>query len=69
MEETTKKPSPAWEHARAAGTEFVRSVESLVPPQVGEHGRAAKKELLLAVRSLIDAAIERIDRKQESQPS
>ena len=27
MEEAAKKPSPAWEHARAAGTEFVKSVE------------------------------------------
>jgi hypothetical protein len=65
MEDADKKPSPAWEHARAAGSELVKSVEALVPPAVGEHGRAAKKEMLLAVRSLIDAAIERIDRKEQ----
>jgi len=59
-------PKEAWEHARTAGRELKKSVEAMLPPEVGRHGRAARKEMLLAFRSLIDAAIERIDRKQQS---
>jgi hypothetical protein len=66
MEETGSKSSECWEHARAARRELFRSIESVIPPEVGTHARAAQKEALLAVRSLIDAAIGRIDRKQET---
>lgn len=63
MEDARKACRDAWEHARAAGDEFRKSVESILPPEVGKHGRAAQKEILLAMRTLIDAAIERVDRK------
>jgi len=69
MEETKNDglfPKEAWEHARTAGSELRKSVEALVPPDVSRHGRAARKEMLLAFRSLIDAAIQRIDRKQQA---
>jgi hypothetical protein len=69
MEETKNEscfPKEAWQHARAAGSELRKSVEALLPPEVGRHGRAARKEMLLAFRSLIDAAIDRIERKQQT---
>jgi hypothetical protein len=69
MEDTKREgfiPQDVWEHARNAGRELRMSVEALVPPEVGQHGRAARKEMLLAFRGLIDAAIDRIDRKQQA---
>jgi hypothetical protein len=72
MEEQGKKAGPgvippeAWEHARAAGSEILKTVASMLPPEVGEHGRAARKEMLLAMRGMIDAAIARIDGKTDT---
>jgi hypothetical protein len=69
MDEIKKDRSAAWEHACTAGSEFRKSVVSILPPEVAQHGRAAQKEVLLAFRSLIDAAINRIDRRQSGSAS
>ena len=69
MEDTKKAgfiPQETWDHARTAGRELRKSVQALVPPEVRQHGRAARKEVLLAFRSLIDAAIDRIEQKQQA---
>jgi hypothetical protein len=36
-----------------------------LPPEFWEHGKKARKEMLLAWRSMIDAALERLDEKEE----
>jgi hypothetical protein len=74
-EEKTARPRPfkdfipdeALEHAKAAREEMRKSVESLFPPGFIEHRRAARKEVLLAVRSMIDAAIGRMEKREEKK--
>jgi hypothetical protein len=40
-------------------------MKSFLPPQFWEHSRKARKEMLLAWRSMIDAALERMEEKEE----
>ncbi len=54
-------PPEAREHLRAAGEEFRKSIEALLPQGFVTHQKKARKEVLLAWRSLIDAAIERME--------
>jgi hypothetical protein len=61
-----KVPEEARQHARAARQEMRESVKAFMPPEFWEHGRKARKEMLLAWRSMIDAALERIDKKEEN---
>lgn len=71
MAETTAKrrplegkiPEEAREHMRAAREELRDSIRALMPPEFVEHRRKARREMLLAWRSFIDAALERIDKK------
>lgn len=60
-------PDEAMEHAKAAREEMRKSVESLFPPGFIEHRRAARKEMLLAMRSMIDAAIGRMEKREEKK--
>jgi hypothetical protein len=41
------------------------AMENLLPEGFVEHRRAARKEMLLAWRSLIDAAIKRMDDREQ----
>jgi hypothetical protein len=66
MEDARNACREAWQHVRAAGDEVRKSVASMMPPEVGQHRRAAQKEMLLAFRTLIDAAIERVERKESA---
>lgn len=61
-----KIPEEVRQHARAARREMRESVKSFLPPEFWEHGKKARKEMLLAWRSMIDAALERIDKKDET---
>ena len=73
MEENTTRrrhekmeiPEEARQHARAAREEMRESMKSFLPPEFWEHGKKARKEMLLAWRSMIDAALERLDEKEE----
>ena len=73
MEENTTRrrrykaeiPEEARQHARAAREEMRESMKSFLPPEFWEHGKNARKEMLLAWRSMIDAALERLDEKEE----
>ena len=73
MAEKTTRPRPfedvvpeeVREHARAAREELRESIKAFLPPEFLEHRRKARKEMLLAWRSMIDAALERMDRKEE----
>ncbi len=72
MENTSRRkpfedrvPEEARQHARAAREEVRESMKSFMPPEFWEHGKKARKEMLLAWRSMIDAALERMDRKEE----
>jgi len=58
-------PEDVRQHARAAREEMRESMKSFLPPQFWEHGRNARKEMLLAWRSMIDAALERLEEKEE----
>jgi hypothetical protein len=58
-------PEEARQHARAAREEMRESMKSFLPPEFWEHGKKARKEMLLAWRSMIDAALERLDEKEE----
>jgi hypothetical protein len=60
-------PNEAIEHAKAAREELRQSMESLFPPGFVEHRRAARKEMLLAVRSMLDAALERMEKREEKK--
>jgi len=60
-----KVPEDVRQHARAAREEMRESVKAFLPPEFWEHGRKARKEMLLAWRSMIDAALERMDKKEE----
>lgn len=57
----------AREHMKAAHSEMHKSLESLLPEGFMERRRKARKEMLLAVRSLVEAAIEKVEEKQETQ--
>ena len=73
MEENTTRrrhekmeiPEEARQHARAAREEMRESMKSFLPPEFWEHGKKARKEMLLAWRSMIDAALERLEEKEE----
>ena len=60
-----KIPEEVRQHARAARQELRESVKSFLPPEFFEHRKKARKEMLLAWRSMIDAALERMDKKEE----
>jgi hypothetical protein len=73
MEDTSRRrpfedkvPEEARQHARAAREEMRESMRSFMPPEFWEHGKKARKEMLLAWRSMIDAALERMDKKEEN---
>jgi hypothetical protein len=61
-----KVPEEARQHVRAAREEMRESMKAFLPPEFWEHGRKARKEMLLAWRSMIDAALERMDKKEEN---
>jgi len=58
-------PEDVRQHARAAREEVRESVKAFLPPEFWEHSKKARKEVLLAWRSMIDAALERMDKKEE----
>ncbi|MGZ9165412.1 MAG: hypothetical protein ACXW4M_14030 [Anaerolineales bacterium] len=60
-----KIPEEVRQHARAAREELRESIKAFLPPEFFEHRRKARKEMLLAWRSMIDAALERMDEKEE----
>jgi len=60
-----KIPEDVRQHARAAREEMRAGMKAFLPPEFWEHGRKARKEMLLAWRSMIDAALERMDKKEE----
>ena len=60
-----KIPEEVRQHARAARAELRESIKAFLPPEFMEHRRNARKEMLLAWRSMIDAALERMDKKEE----
>ncbi len=59
-------PEDVRQHARAAREEMRESMKAFLPPEFWEHGKKARKEMLLAWRSMIDAALERMDKKEEN---
>ncbi len=59
-------PEDVRQHARAAREEMRESMKSFMPPEFWEHGKKARREMLLAWRSMIDAALERMDKKEEN---
>ncbi|HSK87460.1 MAG: hypothetical protein EHM33_11475 [Chloroflexi bacterium] len=61
-----KVPEEVRQHARAAREEMRESMKAFLPPEFWEHGRKARKEVLLAWRSMIDAALERMEKKEEN---
>lgn len=58
-------PEEVRQHARAAREEVRESMKAFLPPKFWEHSRKARKEMLLAWRSMLDAALERMDDKEE----
>jgi len=58
-------PAETLEHLKAAHTEMHKSLEALLPPGFAEHRRAARREMLHAARSLIDAALKKMDEKEQ----
>jgi hypothetical protein len=60
-----KIPEEVRQHARAAREELRESVKAFLPPEFFEHRKKARKEMLLAWRSMINAALERMDKKEE----
>ncbi|HZD41475.1 MAG TPA: hypothetical protein VE131_12175 [Terriglobales bacterium] len=73
MEENTTRrtrfedrvPEEVRQHARAAREEMRESMKAFLPPKFWEHRQKARKEMLLAWRSMIDAALKRMDEKEE----
>ena len=61
-----KIPEEVRLHARAAREELRESIKAFLPPEFMEHRRKARKEMLLAWRSMIDAALERMEKKEEN---
>jgi len=58
-------PEEVRQHARAARQEMRESMKAFLPPKFWEHSRRARREMLLAWRSMIDAALERMEEKEE----
>ena len=58
-------PEEVRQHVRSAREEMRESMKAFLPPEFWEHGKKARKEMLLAWRSMIDAALERMERKEE----
>jgi hypothetical protein len=58
-------PEDVRQHVRAAREELRESMKAFLPPSFWEHRSKARKEMLLAWRSMIDAALERMDEKEE----
>ena len=58
-------PEEVRQHARAARQEMRESIKAFLPPEFFEHRKKARKEMLLAWRSMIDAALERMNEKEE----
>ena len=56
-------PEEARQHVRAAREEMRESIKGFLPPEFIEHRHKARKEMLLAFRSVLDAALERMDKK------
>jgi hypothetical protein len=61
----SKIPEEVRQHARAAREEMRESMKAFLPPEFFEHRKKARKEMLLAWRSMINAALERMDEKEE----
>ena len=61
-----KIPEEVRQHARAAREELRESIRAFLPPEFMAHRRKARKEMLLAWRSMIDAALERMEKKEEN---
>ena len=71
-ENTTRRsekrvPEEVRQHARAARQEMREGMKSFLPPDFWEHSKKARKEMLLAWRSMIDAALDRMDEKDEEK--
>jgi hypothetical protein len=60
-------PEDVRAHFREARQELRESMKTFLPPGFIEHRRKARREMLLAWRSLIDAALDRMDRKEKEQ--
>jgi len=60
-----KIPEEVRQHAQAAREELRESIKAFLPPEFFEHRRKARKEMLLAWRSMIDAALERMEKKEQ----
>jgi hypothetical protein len=60
-----KIPEEVRQHARAAREEMRESMKAFLPPEFFEHRKKARKEMLLAWRSMINAALERLDEKED----
>lgn len=58
-------PENVRQHVRAAREEMRESIKAFLPPKFWEHRNKARKEMLLAWRSMIDAALERMEEKEE----
>jgi len=58
-------PEDVRQHVRTAREELRESMRAFLPPGFWEHRDKARKEMLLAWRSMIDAALERMDKKEE----
>jgi hypothetical protein len=58
-------PEDVRQHARAARQEMRESMKAFLPPKFWEHSKRARKEMLLAWRSMIDAALDRMDEKED----
>lgn len=58
-------PEDVRQHVRTAREELRESMRAFLPPGFWEHRNKARKEMLLAWRSMIDAALERMEKKEE----
>jgi hypothetical protein len=58
-------PEETREHYKKARKEMREAIKGLLPEGFLEHRRAARREMMLAVRSLLDAAIEKMDEKED----
>ncbi len=58
-------PTETLEHLKAAHAEIHKSMEALLPPGFVEHRRAARREMLLAARSVLEAALKKMDEKDQ----
>lgn len=60
-----KIPEEVRQHVHAAREEMRESMKAFLPPGFVEHRKNARREMLLAWRSMIDAALERMDKKND----